>query len=313
MSLDQLWEPGRGARAGSPIGRADHALFDLVGKALGVPSWSLIGSGGPALVPVYDGSIYFNDLLPEHAAQGVKRLLDEVDMGLERGHRAFKIKVGRGHKWMAPEDGFRRDVEVVLAIRAHVGPDVRLMADANNGLTPEVARRWLDAVADAKLFFIEEPFPETVADSRAFKDFLRHQGQGTLLADGESASAVEHFDPYLKALAFDVVQPDIRAFGLTLQWEQARRIETEAPGVKLAPHNWGSILGLPMQLMLGRALGSFLMAEIDTATSDLFDLEPYRVRDGAVAVGSEPGNGLVVRDDVLRSKYLPSGWRVGAA
>jgi L-alanine-DL-glutamate epimerase-like enolase superfamily enzyme len=272
----------------------------------------LIGDEGPESVRVYDGSIYFNDLLPEYADHGVKRLLDEVDMGLDRGHRAFKIKVGRGNKWMAPDDGFRRDVEVVRAIREHVGPDVRLMADANNGFTPDTARRWLDAVADARLFFIEEPFPETVADSLALKDFLKDQARGTLLADGESAGVVDHFDPYLKARALDVIQPDIRAFGLTLQAEQARRIAAVAPDVRLAPHNWGSILGLPMQLMLGRALGSFLMAEIDTATSDLFDLEPYRVRDGAVKVGTDPGNGLIVRDDVLRSKYLPSGWRVGA-
>ena len=69
---------------------------------MGVPSWSLIGDAGPEWVGVYDGSIYFADLIPEHAGRGVARILEEVDDGIERGHRAFKIKVGRGFKWMEP-------------------------------------------------------------------------------------------------------------------------------------------------------------------------------------------------------------------
>src|SRR5262249_6418951 len=130
-SLGEYWKPGVGVI--SPLGRADHALFDLIGKALKVPAWKLLGGKGPEWVPVYDGSIYFSDLLPQHKARGVARLVEEVESGLERGHRAFKIKVGRGFKWMDKKEGFRRDVEVVRAIRKRVGKKVKLMVDANNG------------------------------------------------------------------------------------------------------------------------------------------------------------------------------------
>src|SRR5262245_8004224 len=75
--LDEYWRPGVGVV--SPLGRADHALYDLVGKALNVPAWRLFGGHGPERVPVYDGGVYFNDLLPEHQGRGVARLLGEVE------------------------------------------------------------------------------------------------------------------------------------------------------------------------------------------------------------------------------------------
>ena len=299
-TLDEFWRPGVGAVGA--FGRADHALFDLVGKALGVPSWRLIGGRGPERVPVYDGSIYFADLLPEYEGRGIDRILEEIDAGLDRGHRAFKIKVGRGYKWMEPEPGFRRDVEVVRAIREHVGPDVRLMVDANNGFDLETTLRFLDAI-ETELFFIEEPFPEGIEVDLALKGALRDRGLDTLVADGESAGEPSHFEPYLDAEALDVVQPDIRAFGLTLEWEQSRRLESSGAGARLAPHNWGSHLGGFMQAVLARGIPNLLMAEVDTSTSDLFDSSGFAIEDGLMTVPDAPGCGLVLRDDVFEARY----------
>lgn len=306
QTLAAFWKPGVGVV--SPLDRADHALYDLVGKALGVPSWQLFGGQGPEWVPVYDGSIYFNDLLPEYQDRGVARLLEEVEMSLRAGHRAFKIKIGRGAKWMEKEAGFRRDVEVVQAIRKLVGREVLLMVDANNGYDLEGTKRWLDAVGD-ELFFIEEMFPEQVQQDLELKAFLRKKGWKTRVADGESAREVSHFDPFIEADALDVLQPDIRAFGLTRQWELARRMAAR-PAMRLAPHNWGSFLGLHMQLVLARGIPNFLLAEEDRATSDLFDVSAFPLKEGKVRVPDTPGCGLVLREDVFRKKYQPTAWVV---
>ena len=308
-TLDEFWRPGVGSVGA--FGRADHALFDLVGKALGVPSWTLFGGRGPERVPVYDGSIYFADLLPEYQGRGVDRIIEEIEAGLDRGHRAFKIKVGRGYKWMEPAPGFRRDVEVVRAIREHVGPDVRLMVDANNGFDLDTTIRFLDAI-ETELVFIEEPFPEVVEEDLALKAALRDRGLDTLAADGESAGDPSHFEPFLDAEALDVVQPDIRAFGLTLQWEQSRRLEAAGAGARLAPHNWGSHLGIFMQAILARGIPNFLMAEVDTSTSDLFDSSAFKIEDGRMTVPDTPGCGLALRDDVFEARYRADAWTVEA-
>jgi D-galactarolactone cycloisomerase len=307
QTLDRLWKPGVGVE--SPLGRADHALYDLIGKALGVPAWKLLGGEGPRWVPVYDGSIYFSDLLPEYRKKGVARPVEEVEAGLKAGHRAFKIKVGRGFKWMGAREGLRRDVEVVRAIRKRVGKDVRLMVDANNGFGLEGTKRFLDALDD-ELFFIEEMFPEVVETDLKLKDYLRKKGWKTLVADGESARDVKHFEPFIEKEALDVLQPDIRAFGLTKQWELSRKVPARS-GIKLAPHNWGSFLGLYMQLVLARGIPNFLIAEQDTSTSDLFDTSAFVFKDGKVKVPDTPGCGLVLREDVFRRKYRRSAWVVG--
>ena len=102
-SIAEIWDSNGGPC--SALGRADHALYDLVGKALGRSIWSLMGGRGPAWVPVYDTTLYFSDLLPEHARQGAARLLQEFEEGLMQGFTAFKVKVGRGARWMDAESG----------------------------------------------------------------------------------------------------------------------------------------------------------------------------------------------------------------
>jgi D-galactarolactone cycloisomerase len=308
LTLNQVWQPGTGV-VNSPLGRADHALFDLVGKALKTPAWRLIGAKGPEWVPIYDGSIYFNDLLPEFKEQGVKRLLTEVETSLKAGHKAFKIKVGRGFKWMEPKAGFQRDIDVVRAIRKLVGKDIRLMVDANNGFDLDTTLRWLDQVGDTNLYFIEEMFPEELDQDLKLKEYLRKRRWETLVADGESAREIKHFDPFIERSALDVLQPDIRAFGLTLQWELSRRLK-ERPAIKLAPHNWGSFLGLYMQVVLARGLPNFLTAEQDPSTSDLFDTSAFTFKDGRMRVPDLPGCGLTLREEVFKKSYAGQAWTV---
>ncbi len=307
-SLDEFWSAER--KVVSPLGRADHALYDLIGKVLGVPAWELLGGEGPEWVPLYDGSIYFDDLQPEFAGRGVARIVEEVQAGLDDGHRAFKIKVGRGFKWMEQGAGFRRDVEVMRAVRMLVGPEVRLMVDANNAFDLDGTIRWLDAVDD-DLFFVEEMFPERVEEDLKLKAYLKSKGRTTLVADGESAREVGHFDPYLKAGAMDVLQADIRAFGLTLLWELSRRAVAAGHSALLAPHNWGSFLGVYMMVVLGRGIPNFLMAEQDTSSSDLFDTSGFVKKEGRMKVPDTPGCGLVLREDVFEAKYRKEAWTVG--
>ncbi len=301
----QFFHPGRGVMG--PLGQGDAPLWDLAGKLLDEPAWRLLGGYGQEWVPVYDGSIYFSDLQPEYAERGIPRILEEIDYSLERGHRAFKIKVGRGFQWMESEAGLTRDIEVVRAIHDHVGPDVKLMVDANNGYDLATTKRFLEA-ADVEFLFIEEMFPESVDEDLELKRWLRSKGWATLVADGESARELEHFTPYIDRAAFDVLQGDMRRFGFTELRDLARRA---APaGVGLAPHNWGSYLGLYMQVVLGRGIPNFVMAEQDPAQIDLFDASGFELREGRMRVPDTPGCGLGLHADRLTSQTFD--WEVRA-
>ncbi|RPI24361.1 MAG: hypothetical protein EHM61_17315, partial [Acidobacteria bacterium] len=225
----------------SPLGAATMPLWDLVGKALGKPVYELLGAKGSERVPVYDGSIYFADLLPEYVGHWQDRFKEEIDMGVARGHRAFKIKVGRGAKWMAAEEGYERDKEVLRVIRQHVGPKIELGIDANNGYDLARTKRLFTDLPDLNLRFAEEMFPEQVDQCLELKAFFAQSKLKTLLADGETQDNLEVFKPFIEARAIDVYQADMNRFGIEGIMAEAAMVRPS--GGLVGPHNWGSLVG----------------------------------------------------------------------
>jgi L-alanine-DL-glutamate epimerase-like enolase superfamily enzyme len=306
-SLAELWDAKVGAT--TLLRRADHALYDLVGKVLGEPVWRLLGGEGPEWVPVYDTTLYFSDLLPEYAQRGANRLVEEFEEGLARGHTEFKLKVGRGARWMDAKSGFARDVEVVRRLARAAPAGVKLMADANDQFGVDNARRFLGEVGE-HLRFLEEPFPESIEDGRALRQWIVDNGMHTLLADGETQHDPQLLLEVARGGGVDVVQPDIRALGISLQRKVAHDVAA-LPNVQFAPHCWGSYLGTFMMLMVARGVRNVMTCEIDAMTSDLFDDSAFVLQNGRMRVPDAPGCGLSLHEDVFRRKYLPHAWRVG--
>jgi len=277
-----------------PLGSRTMVLWDLAGKLLKKPVYELLGSGQGGKVPVYDGSIYFADLLAQYAGRWRDRFKEEIDMGLKAGHRAFKIKIGRGHKWMDRQAGDDRDIEVVQTIRKHAGDEVLLGVDANNGYDLEGAKRFLDRTGDLRLAFFEEPFPEQVEQCLELKRFIAKRGLKTMLADGEGQDNLAAYRPFVDAKAIDVLQGDMNHFGIEGILAEAAMARSE--GILVAPHNWGSLLGLYQQVHVGLAVPNFYRAEHDPLTSDVLTADGYRIESGLCTVPDAPGFGLAIRE-----------------
>lgn len=284
-------------RVTGPFGAGTMPLWDLLGKALKKPVYELLGGEGFDKVPAYDGSIYFADLLPQYADRWANRFREEIDLGLSLGHRAFKIKLGRGYKWMPRAEGNRRDVEVVKLIRKHVGADALLGVDANNGYDLAGAKRLLDELADEELAFAEELFPETVDECLELKDFIRQRGWRTLVADGETQHELSAYQPFMDADAIDVFQGDMNHFGIDGILSEAAMAKPR--GGRIAPHNWGSLVGFYMELHVGRAVSNFYRAEHDPLASDAIVADGYRINDGLVTVPDTPGFGLSIDESAF--------------
>lgn len=279
-------------RVGGPLGAGTAPLWDLAGKLLNKPVYELLGAAGAEKIPVYDGSIYFADLLPQYADRWADRFRQEIDLGLELGHRAFKIKLGRGFKWMPRSEGDRRDVEVVKLIRKHAGPDVLLGVDANNGYDLAGAKRLLDQLGEEKLAFAEELFPETVEECLQLKAHIRDRGWSTLVADGETQHELAAYRPFIEAGAIDVFQGDMNHFGIDGILTEAEMAKPH--GGRIAPHNWGSLVGFYMELHVGRAVGNFYRAEHDPLATDVLVADGYQIKEGLASTPSEPGFGLSI-------------------
>jgi len=275
-----------------PLGSRTMVLWDLAGKVLEKPVYRLLGGAKSGNVPVYDGSIYFADLLPQYHAQWKDRFKEEIDMGLRAGHRAFKIKIGRGNKWMDRDAGDARDIEVIETIRKHAGDEVHLGVDANNGYDLPGAKRFLDRAKGLGVEFLEEPFREQVEPCLQLKQFIAERGYKTLLADGEGQDDVEAYRPFVEAKALDMLQGDM--YGLGIEGILAEAAMAQPQGILVAPHNWSSLLSLFMQVHIGLVVPNFYRAEHDPLTSDVLIYDGYRIADGVCSVPDAPGFGLAL-------------------
>lgn len=282
----------------SPLGVQTTALWDLAGKSTGRPTFVLLGCAEDEVsVPVYDGSIYFQDLLPRYQSDWRSQFRRELDHGLDQGHRVFKMKVGRGDKWMSKKEGDRRDVEVCKLVLDHLGDDGHIAVDANNGSDIVRTKQFVEEFGPTDLLFVEEMFQDDVDKCLELKQFFSQRGIGTLVADGESRSTPNEFRPYVDAGALDLLQGDMNAFGIEGIREEARMAHVK--GIRVAPHNWGSILGFFAQLHVGAATDNFYMAEQDPLHTPAIVVDGFELKNGRCHIPAKPGLGLRIAEQEL--------------
>lgn len=264
----------------------DLALHDLAARILGTPVHALLGGRGDERVTCYSGAIYFDDLDPDDAPRGVGAVLAGCATDWAAGFRAFKLKIGRGHRWMEREAGFARDVTITRAVR-EAYPDARLLVDANDGFDAATTVRYLTAVADCDLFWVEEPFPEEEGGLRLLRDHLAGAGSRTLVADGE----LDPDEPRLLELAavglLDVLLMDVVTYGLTA-WRRVMPTLTEL-GVRASPHAWGMPLKSCYAAQVAAGLGNVVTVEGVPGTTVGADTSAYRLDDGVLSVPRTPG------------------------
>jgi len=279
----------------------DGALFDLLGKLTSRPVSALLGDVSRERIDVYDGTLYFSDVW--FRDRGTNAVVEEVQEAVRRGYEAVKLKLGRGFKWMDKAAGLGRDIEVVRAVREAVGPAVSIMTDPNDGYRDDFDGLWrlLTETRAAKLYWIEEPFPESVAGYQKLKDKLAEAGIGTRIADGENFREPAQFDPYLKPRRLmDVLQLDIRTGGLLANREVAKA--GQIAGAMTVPHNWASRLGFLMSLHTAKAVPGIPWAEDDRSTYDVVVDEGYEFSGGQYKVSSLPGLGVRIDERAYELK-----------
>ncbi|HEX3786458.1 MAG TPA: enolase C-terminal domain-like protein [Pseudonocardiaceae bacterium] len=138
----RVWELDRIHELPLPtLGLIDTALWDLAGRMHGLPTWQVLG-GYRTEIPAYASTTTF---------ASTAEFLDVADQCLALGYQGIKL-----HAW----GDARRDAELVLALRAHVGPDVPLMYDGSAGFDVPDAIHVGAALSEAGYLWYEEPMRE---------------------------------------------------------------------------------------------------------------------------------------------------------
>ena len=292
-----------------PFRGLEFPLLDWLGHITNKPVYELVAKNPAALTgdgyaaPVYDTSIYFDELHIDDDKEAVNFILEEVKQGMAGGHANFKIKIGRPGMWMDLERGLRRDVDIVLAIRGLVGEGSKLMVDANNGYNLNITKSFLAATKSAKLHWIEEAFHEDDMLYANLKQWTKDNEINTLIADGEGYACPAIVDWAKKGLV-DVLQYSLRYYGFFNWLELAHELEDY--GIKYAPHNYGGFYGNYVQAHFASATDNFEFAEFDTAAVEGIDTSAYRIESGMLIAPKDYGFGMKLDADVLKDK----GWVV---
>ena len=214
---------------------ADFALHDLAGKILNIPVSKMMNPNSLMKASCYDGAIYLSDLT-EKGDMGVEAVINDCKADFARGYTDFKVKIGRG-KWMGVEEALKRDVNIIRQIRKEF-PKSKILVDANDSMTLQTMIRFMDAVKDCDIYWIEEPFVENYDECMALKEYLVKNSPDTLIADGEFMYDTDLVIDLAKKGAIDCLLMDPESFTYT-GW---RKLINECKGtsIKCSPHCWGT-------------------------------------------------------------------------
>jgi L-rhamnonate dehydratase len=284
----------------------EYPLWDRAGKLVGKPVYALAGDRLTALsVPCYDTTLYFDDLHLTDDAAAADLIASEAVEGLDRGHRHFKIKVGRGGMHMPVEAGTRRDIAVIRAVRAAVGPEAKILIDANNGYNLNLTKEVLGATADADIYWMEEAFHEDPMLYANLREWMGREGLSVLIADGEGDASPRLLE-WAQSGLIDVVQYDVLRPGFTRWWSLGPQLD--GWNVRSAPHAYGGVFGVYAAPHLAARIGGFTFAEIDPAEVDGLDGSAYTIRHGQVHVPALPGFGLRLDEATFKRTITENGF-----
>jgi L-rhamnonate dehydratase len=288
----------------------EYPILDWLGRRLNTPVYELVTAikrepGSSLVVPCYDTSLYFDDLHLQNERDAVALLKEEAEQGFNKGHRNFKIKVGRGGRHMPLWEGTKRDIAIIHGVAEVAGPEGRIMIDANNAYNLNLTKEVLAAVQDVNLHWIEEAFHEDDALYADLKAWLRERGQNVLIADGEGLAS-PHLVNWAKKGHVDVLQYDIIYPGFT-HWLELGA-ELDQAGLRSAPHCYGNAYGIYALSHIAAAINNFEFVEYDDIAIEGMDTSAYRVENGQFYVPNKAGFGLDFDDELFVSRVLANGW-----
>ena len=278
----QLASHGMGAGTCLAMSGIDCALWDIRGKAAGMPLYKLLG-GRQKPVPAYAGGVSLG-------FQPREELLRELQESIEAGYKAAKLRVGESP---------RKDLERIRAVREAYGDDLVILTDANIGYSVEDLRQVMPGMDELNVAWLEEPFP-----AHDYRSYRIAKGFGrTPLAAGENHYTRFEFNRVIEDGSITILQPDLsKTGGLT----EALRIAAMASAWKLPIHPHSSMTGLnhaaSIHFLAAIDNGGYFEGDVSKANKFRDDLasKPCELdKDGNVRPLDKPGLGLEVNEDFL--------------
>lgn len=278
----------------SALSGIEQALWDVTGKALGVPVYRLLGGACRDRVLMYT---HVFGRTPEELAQNGAALVAQGWRGLKTGSMGFE---GFGTEKACVQAVVAR----IRALREAVGPDVLIGMDCHGRHTPGQAIQLMRALEPYDLYFMEEPIPPDNVDAFAR---LRNAEINMNLATGERLFTKWGFRELLERQYVDIIQPDVCHDGGILESVKIAAM-AETYYVRVAPHNPNGPVATAASVHLAAVLPGFCILEyaLNQPWRDQVIQKPLPIVDGYIELPTEPGLGVELNlEAIAKLPYQP--------
>ncbi len=278
----------------------ENALFDIVGKALGLPVYKLLGGQFRDRIRLYADCHAGETNEPAAYAEKAREVVAE-------GYSAVKFDVDHasGKKldatnWTVGAAEMTHIIDLIAATREGIGYDIDLAIDCHGQFDLPSAITLAKAVEDLRLLWLEEPLPAENIDALA----QVRASTSTVICTGENHYTRFDFLELLRQQAVDVIMPDLAKAGGLLE---AKRIADMADVhyIPMAPHNVSSPLGMMAACHVLASIPNFLVLEFHGREiswwEDLCHGDKPFIRSGWMEVSEAPGIGVELDDEVART------------
>jgi D-arabinonate dehydratase len=278
----KMWVPkliGRRGLTTRAISALDIALWDIRAKVAGLPLYKLLG-GYRDRVPTYIAGGYYAE------GKGLKELAEEMETNLAMGARAVKMKIGGV--------SIREDVERVKVVRQTIGPDVKLMVDANCAYRHYEAIQIAKRIEEYDIFWFEEPVaPDDYAGHRKVAEATTIP-----IATGENEYTRYGFRDLIAHHSAAIFNADAKILGGVTEFMKVAAL-AQAHDLDIAPHGSQDI-----HVHLVAAIANGLILEYYPESVDPLRVTMYEHNltlndDGTVSPPNVPGIGIEPNYQVL--------------
>jgi len=280
------------------LSAVEQALWDILGKTLGVPVYTLLGGACRQEIRLYAN---INRATTERTPEGFAR---SAVAAVAEGFDAIKL---------APFDGMPRNIDsaaqaaegiaCMQAVRQAIGPEVDLLIDCHSHFTVKGALEVAEGLRDLELFWYEQPTPEEDLDG-----FIQvKQECGLPVAGGEGRMLRGAFWEVLEREAMDVVMPDVTVIGGIGELKKAAEM-AEVRGVPTAPHGPFGPVAIAAGVQAMMAHPHFLILEFgwgEVGWRPELTLPPEQIERGRIVPSGEPGRGVELNPEAVNEHRVP--------
>jgi galactonate dehydratase len=319
LNVNRLFEDIRrggffqGAQSGmyvAVLSAIEAALWDLAGKALGVPVYQLLGGKFRDRIRVYMDTALYQAQLPK-PEDFAKAAREAVDMGFT----AVKFDLDQfndpgkydAYNWTASPAELQRMVDQMTAAREAVGPNIDICADMHGRYDAITGEKVAKLMEPLKLMWLEEPIP--AENMQAYKRIT--ESTTTPICAGENNYLTYGFREMLEIGAVDIIMPDLQKCGGLGEGQRIANL-ANTYYTPFAPHMVASFLGAMAACHVCASVPNFMIMEWqiyfhkNRMFEEIVTYDGPKIVDGFIPLSEKPGIGVEINEEGMR-KYAAPG------